>query len=99
MHFLIKLNTPGGTCHNHKRYHYRNWFNQYVPVIIWVTPEGASATSAGAIIASAAHILVMSEGTNIGAATPVGLGKDIDKESDGRKKAVNDLVALTSISF
>lgn len=64
-----------------------------VPVVVWITPEGASATSAGAIIASSAHLLVMSQGTNIGAATPVGLGKDI-KKSDGKAKAINDLVAL-----
>jgi membrane-bound serine protease (ClpP class) len=92
---LIKLNTPGGLVTTTKDI-ITEIGKTNVPVIIWVTPEGASATSAGAIISSAAHILVMSEGTNIGAATPVGLGKDIDKESDGRKKAVNDLVALTS---
>ena len=65
-----------------------------VPTIIWITPEGASATSAGAIISSGAHFLFMSQGTNIGAATPVQMGKDIPK--DLRNKAINDLVALVS---
>ncbi len=89
---VLKLNTPGGLVSttkeiitmvsNHKR-----------PLAVWVTPEGASASSAGAIIASAAHFIFMSPGTNMGAATPVGLGEDL-KESDGRKKALNDLTAL-----
>ncbi len=89
---VLRLNTPGGLVSTtkdiitlvgkHKR-----------PFAVWITPEGASASSAGAIIASAAHFIFMSPGTNMGAATPVGLGEDL-KESDGRKKALNDLTAL-----
>jgi membrane-bound serine protease (ClpP class) len=90
--FIVKVNTPGGLVSTTKSM-ITNIGESDHPVIIWVTPEGASATSAGAIIASAAHGLVMNRGTNIGAATPVGLGEDI-KESDGRNKAVNDLTAL-----
>lgn len=63
------------------------------PFVVWITPEGASASSAGAIVASSAHFIFMSPGTNMGAATPVGLGEDI-KEGDGRSKALNDLTAL-----
>jgi len=91
---LIKLDTPGGLVTTTKSI-ITLIGSLEVPVFIWITPEGASATSAGAIIASAAHLLFMSEGTNIGAATPVGLGDDI-KESDGRSKAINDLVALVT---
>lgn len=89
---VVRLNTPGGlvtttkdiiTMAGHKKR----------PFVVWITPEGASAASAGAIIASAAHFIFMSPGTNMGAATPVGLGQDIP-ESDGRKKAMNDLTAL-----
>lgn len=94
---IIKLDTPGGLITTTKDIMTVIGSSDY-PVIIWVTPEGASATSAGAIISSASHLLFMSEGTNIGAATPVGLGKDIEK-SDGKDKAINDLVALvTSLS-
>lgn len=89
---IIKLNTPGGLVSTTKEI-LTLIGESKSPIVIWITPEGASATSAGAIIASSAHILVMSEGTNIGAATPIGLGGDI-KESDGRSKAINDLVAL-----
>lgn len=89
---LIKLDTPGGLVSTTKDI-LTLLSKKEIPIAIWVTPEGASATSAGAIIASSAHILVMSEGTNIGAATPIGMGKDIEK-GDARNKAVNDLVAL-----
>lgn len=91
---LIKLNTPGGLVSTTKDIMTLIGDVDF-PVAVWITPEGASATSAGAIIASSAHLLFMSEGTNIGAATPIGMGEDI-KESDGRAKAINDLVALVS---
>lgn len=89
---VVKLNTPGGLVSTTKDI-ITLIGKSHTPIVIWVTPEGASATSAGAIIASAAHGLIMNRGTNIGAATPVGLGEDI-KEGDGRAKAVNDLTAL-----
>lgn len=90
---LLKLNTPGGLVTTTKEI-LTLMGESEIPWVVWITPEGASATSAGAIIASGSHLLYMSEGTNIGAATPIQMGKDIDKESDMRKKAVNDLVAL-----
>lgn len=73
---LIKMDTPGGLVSTTKEIITKIGEMDY-PVIVWVTPEGASATSAGAIIASSAHILVMSEGTNIGAATPISMSGDI----------------------
>lgn len=91
---LIKLNTPGGLVSTTKDI-MTDIGASKVPIIIWVYPEGASATSAGAIIASSAHILLMGQGTNIGAATPIGLGKDIE-QADARNKAINDLVANVS---
>lgn len=89
---LIKLNTPGGLVSTTKEI-LTLIGESTIPIIVWVTPEGSSATSAGAIIASAAHILLMSEGTNIGAATPIQMSGDIEK-SDVRSKSVNDLKAL-----
>jgi len=89
---LIELNTPGGLVSTTKDI-ITLIGNSDSPVIVWITPEGASASSAGAIVASAAHLIFMSPGTNMGAATPIGLGGDI-QESDGRKKALNDLSAM-----
>jgi membrane-bound serine protease (ClpP class) len=90
---LMELNTPGGLVSTTKEI-LVGFGDSSVPVIVWVRPEGASATSAGAIIASGSHLLYMSEGTNIGAATPIQMSGDIDKKSDLRKKSINDLVAL-----
>jgi len=89
---ILKLNTPGGLVSTTKDI-ITMASREKRPFVVWITPEGASAASAGSIIASAAHFIFMSPGTNMGAATPVGLGDDI-KESDGRKKAMNDLTAL-----
>ncbi len=89
---FIKLDTPGGLVTTTKDI-LTLIGSLDIPIGIWITPEGASATSAGSIIASSAHLLVMSEGTNIGAATPIGMGNDI-QQKDARSKAINDLVAL-----
>lgn len=82
---LITMNTPGGLVSTTKDILTLIGDADF-PTAIWVRPEGASATSAGAIIASAAHLLYMSEGTNIGAATPVQMGGDIEGDQ-GRDKS------------
>lgn len=89
---ILRLNTPGGLVTTTKDI-ITLVGQEKRPLAVWIYPEGASAASAGAIIASAAHYIFMSPGTNMGAATPVGLGEDI-KEGDGRSKAMNDLKAL-----
>lgn len=89
---VVKLDTPGGLVTTTKDILTLIGSVNF-PVAVWITPEGASATSAGAIIASGSHVLVMSKGTNIGAATPITMGKDIEQK-DAKSKAVNDLVAL-----
>jgi len=97
---LIHLNTPGGLVSTTKDI--LHLFGEHsFPIIIWVNPEGSSATSAGALISSGAHFLFMSDSTNIGAATPISSsGENIDSNkndnnSDLKNKAINDLVALT----
>jgi len=89
---VLKLNTPGGLVTTTKDI-ITLVGRENRPFAVWITPEGASASSAGAIIASSAHFIFMSPGTNMGAATPVGLGEDL-KEGDARKKVMNDLTAL-----
>jgi membrane-bound serine protease (ClpP class) len=92
---LINLNTPGGLVTTTKDILTLIGDADF-PTVIWIRPEGASATSAGAIIAAGAHVLYMSEGTNIGAATPVQMGGDIDGDrpsktsEDDSDKSIDD---------
>lgn len=89
---LIELDTPGGLLQS-TRTMVKDIMNAPVPVIIYVSPTGAQAASAGVFVTMSADIAVMAPGTNIGAAHPVGTGgKDV--EGDMAKKVVNDTVAF-----
>jgi membrane-bound serine protease (ClpP class) len=63
-----------------------------VPVIVYVSPTGAHAGSAGVFITLSANIAAMAPGTNIGAAHPV----DMQGKSDAvlNEKIVNDAAAF-----
>jgi membrane-bound serine protease (ClpP class) len=52
----------------------RTMLNARVPVVVYISPRGASAGSAGTFITAAANIAAMAPGTNIGAAHPVDEG-------------------------
>lgn len=89
---VVKLDTPGGMLDTTQQM-IQEIFKSTIPIIIYVTPTGATATSAGVFITVAGHLAVMAPGTSIGAAHPVtGEGKDI--EGDMRKKAENMTVAM-----
>ena len=88
---VILLDTPGGLLTSTKEI-VKLILNSPVPVVIYVSPSGATATSAGVFITLSAHIAAMAEGTSIGAAHPVmispgGGGQgDTDKEDSEREK-------------
>lgn len=69
---LIELDTPGGLVSATQDI-IKAMLNSGVPTIVFVTPRGASATSAGTFITLAANVAAMMPGTSIGAAHPVSL--------------------------
>ena len=69
---IIHLNTPGGLLKS-TRVIVSNIFESNVPIIVYVSPGGAHAGSAGVFITMAAHIAAMAPSTNIGAAHPVNM--------------------------
>jgi membrane-bound serine protease (ClpP class) len=67
---LIELDTPGGLLTSTKDI-IQAMLNAEVPVIVFVSPKGAWAASAGTFITLASHIAAMAPGTSIGAASPI----------------------------
>jgi membrane-bound serine protease (ClpP class) len=92
---LIELNTPGGLLTSTSEI-IEKITSSTVPVIVYVTPTGAHAGSAGIFILESADIAAMSPGTAAGAAHPVSLiGPFPVKEEDEMKRKVeNDTAAL-----
>jgi membrane-bound serine protease (ClpP class) len=94
---VILLDTPGGLSSSMKKI-YQAELRTKVPVIVYVSPEGSRAASAGVWIAEAADVLAMAPTTNIGSSTPIsGTGGNLG--SDLRRKVVNDAAAsLTALA-
>lgn len=87
---VIELNTPGGLDES-MRIITRRILNSPAPVIVYVSPAGSRAASAGVFITISAHIAAMTPGTNIGAAHPVVMGGQMDSTME--EKVVNDAAA------
>lgn len=88
---LIHLNTPGGLLKS-TRVIVSDILQSPVPVVVYVSPGGAHAGSAGVFITMAAHIAAMAPGTNIGAAHPVSSGGAMDTIMS--EKVTNDAAAF-----
>jgi membrane-bound serine protease (ClpP class) len=87
---VIELDTPGGLDLS-MRSIIKEMLAAERPIVVYVSPSGARAASAGAFITLAAHVAAMAPGTNIGAAHPVNMGGQMDKEMN--KKVTNDAAA------
>jgi membrane-bound serine protease (ClpP class) len=94
---VIELDTPGGLLDSMRKIYQKELVSK-VPVIVYVSPQGARAASAGVWVGEAADVLAMSPISNIGSSTPIdSSGGNIG--SDLARKIKNDAAAsLTALA-
>ncbi|MBM3324873.1 MAG: nodulation protein NfeD [Calditrichaeota bacterium] len=92
---IIELDTPGGLLKS-TRLICKDILAAPIPVVVYVSPAGSRAGSAGVFITLAAHIAAMAPGTNIGAAHPVDIGGQGGGDTSRvmEQKITNDAVAF-----
>ncbi len=88
---LLSLGTPGGLLSS-TRTMVAAIESSHVPVIVYISPSGSRAGSAGFFLMEAADIAAMAPGTNAGAAHPVVEGKTLDPVM--KEKVENDAAAF-----
>ncbi|WP_291321577.1 nodulation protein NfeD [Desulfonatronospira sp.] len=89
---MIRLDTPGGLAES-MRNMVKDILNSEVPVIVWVDPPGARATSAGVFLVAASDHAVMSPMTTIGSASPVTMGGE-EQDETMAAKIINEMLSL-----
>jgi len=89
---VIQLNTPGGLLKS-TRVIVSDLLSSPVPVVVYVSPAGSQAASAGVFVTLAANFAIMAPGTNIGAAHPVTIGEQ-QEDSVMMGKVTNDAAAF-----
>jgi membrane-bound serine protease (ClpP class) len=88
---IIQMDTPGGLLKS-TRVIVSSFLESKIPIVVYVSPGGAQAGSAGVFITMAAHIAAMAPGTNIGAAHPVDMEGKMDSVMSD--KVTNDASAF-----
>lgn len=88
---VLRLDTPGG-LDTSMRLIIKDITASPIPVIVYVSPSGGRAASAGVFILYAAHIAAMAPGTNVGAAHPVAMGGG-EMDAVMKAKVENDAAA------
>ena len=89
---IVTLDTPGGLLDSTRKM-VGAIQESPVPVVVYVSPAGARAASAGTFIAASAHVAAMAPVTNIGAAAPVAGGGE-DLPDTVKAKATQDAAAF-----
>jgi membrane-bound serine protease (ClpP class) len=89
---IVSLDTPGGMLTSTQEM-IETIFKAPIPIIVYVSPSGGMATSAGVFVTLAGHVAAMAPGTTIGAAHPVS-GSGADLEEDLRKKVENTAASM-----
>ncbi|RUR32917.1 nodulation protein NfeD [Vreelandella andesensis] len=70
---IVELDTPGGLVET-TRDMIQTMLNSDTPVVMYVSPSGARAASAGTYLLYGSHVAAMSPSTHLGSATPVQMG-------------------------
>lgn len=88
---IIQLDTPGGLLESTKQI-VQSFYASKVPTVVYVSPSGASAGSAGVFITLAADVAAMAPNTTIGAAHPVeiGTGGNVEKTDNVMKQKLEN---------
>ena len=91
---IIQMDTPGG-LDTAMRDIIQDIVSARIPVVVYVSPSGARAASAGVFITMASHVAAMAPSTSIGAASPVTMGAEGEQQISEtmKEKIVNDAAA------
>src|SRR5207244_12981885 len=90
---VIQLDTPGGLLDSTKEI-VQGFYASKVPVVVYVSPAGAWAASAGCFITMAADVAAMAPSTSIGAAHPVSMGiGGMEKTDDVMKQKMENFAS------
>lgn len=94
---IILLDTPGGLMSSMQEI-IKEIMESKIPVIVYTSPRGAQAASAGGYIMLSAHIAAMAPGTRIGAMSPMNIldmftGKEKAGDEVMKRKIMNDSIA------